>query len=95
MFPLLQITTVFYISLASGPRMLPFDVIFLTRFFLAQKYRSLKSNWRLWHPEQMSMKMQYFPICSLSFRVIMTTAILSANAVIKVIPTPSPILAKK
>ncbi|MQH79376.1 hypothetical protein EI031_22105, partial [Escherichia coli] len=28
-----QITTVFYISLASGPRMLPFDVIFLTRFF--------------------------------------------------------------
>ncbi|EPY2498440.1 hypothetical protein ACXAZZ_000001, partial [Escherichia coli] len=30
---LLQITTVFYISLASGPRMLPFDVIFLTRFF--------------------------------------------------------------
>ena len=33
MFPLLQITTVFYISLASGPRMFPFDVIFLTRFF--------------------------------------------------------------
>ncbi len=28
-----KITTVFYISLASGPRMLPFDVIFLTRFF--------------------------------------------------------------